>query len=83
MGEILNQHTEDQEPSCCPRCLRSLGDAALKNSVDSKRTRPEMPSVVASQVRSSVTSGGPRAVVTPSSRKIIVIETQSPSRRKG
>lgn len=73
MGERLNNNSEHNK-SRCHTCHSKLGGAAMKSTVASGKERPIMPSREMSQVRSSVTSGGPKAILSPSVRRIIYIE---------
>lgn len=73
MSEIIKHYTEKKE-LYCPNCHSKLGQTAIKSETTSdKSARPVMPSREMSQVRSSETSGGPRAVMSPSTRKVIKI----------
>lgn len=83
MGEKYNDHSEYQDAPRCADCQRKLGRAAMKSTtVASGKERPVMPSREMSQVRSSETSGGPRAVMSPSTRKVIRIPMKSEFEQK-
>ena len=81
MPETYNGYSEEREPHC-PTCHSKIGNTVMKKIVAPGKERPVMPSREMSQVRSSESSGGPRAIMSPSTRKVIRIPMKSELEQK-